>query len=407
MLKFIGMLQDKIKRYITKIFNKVVVHNKHLRPKGKYFTIQEYIGCTENAECQEVFPSYTSYLEVSEDFRNNFANFVATPHIAQIPAMRIVSIPNGRVHTDKSSSVAIISGNNKLIGEISFDFSKANPLDENNIFEQTFFHKPKKFKGTVFTMLIGGGGILNYSHFLYDSVARIAMLKKSGWYDEVDWFLVPSCKRDYQRDALRMLGIDESKVIQGDIDNHIQADRLIATTYTRYHDHIPTWCCQFLRDEFLKFNNPFSETIKNSPYVYVSRNDSDKRRVLNEPKLMNMLGKYGFKSFELAKLSFQDKISLFASAKIIIATIGAGQANLVFCESGTNVIELMPKDFTQPFFNDLSNKVNLNYDYLICRSDGHAQNIKQGEKLNLIADINEIEKRVQKILNEAAVSVLP
>ena len=198
-----------------------------------------------------------------------------------------------------------------------------------------------------------------------------------------------------------MLGIDESKVIPGDVESHIQADTLLATTYVRYHEHFPSWCCDFLRHEFLKYKLPDSEKNYNCPYVYISRNDSSKRRVLNEPELITVLDKYGFRSFELSKLSFQQKISLFTNAEIIIATIGAGQANLVFCNENTNVIELMAEDFAQPIFNDLANKVGIHYDYLICKSDGSAKNFKQGEKLNLIVDINEIEQKLKKIVKKA------
>ena len=405
MLKFADMLRKKIAKRLKKLLTNIVVHNKRLRPTGVYYTINEYIQAEKKAISKELYPSYTSYLEVSDEFKSRFVSYVEVTPVAKIPVSKIVSIPNGRVHTDKGSSVAVISGDNKLIGELSFDLGKDDPL-ENNIFEQTYFQEPKQYKGTVFTILIGEGGIVNYSHFLCDSIARIALLKKSGWYNEVDWFLVPSCKQDFQRDALKLLGIDQSKIIQGDVDNHIQADKVFATTYVRYHEHFPVWCCQFLRDEFLKFNNPNSEKIHNSPYVYISRNDSAKRRVLNEPQLVETLARYGFKSFELSKLSFHDKISLFAGAKIIIATIGAGQGNLVFCEPNTNVIEMMAEDFTQPFFNDLANKVNLNYDYLICKSDGHAKTFKQGEKINLIADIDEIEKKLHKIFNQAPVSIM-
>ena len=399
------MLKKKITRHLKKLLSEVVIHNKYLRPKGVYRTIDEYMQTEKEAVSKEVISAYTSYLDVNDEFRSKFVNYVEVTTAAQIPPSRVISIPNGRVHTDKQTSVAIISGDDKLIGELSFCLGNDNPL-ENNIFNQTYFHPPKKYKGTVFSMLIGEGGIVNYSHFLIDSVARIALLKKSGWYDKVDWFLIPSCKYDFQRDAMRMLGIDESRVIPGDINNHIQADTLITTTYVRYHEHIPAWGVQFLRDEFLKCNDPDLEKTKNSPYVYISRNDSAKRRVLNEPELMKTLDQYGFKSFELSKLSFQEKLSLFAGAKIIIATIGAGQANLMFCKPKTDVIELMAEDFTQPFFNDLANKVDLNYDYLICKSDGHAKNFKQGEKLNLIADINAIEKKLHHILKEEPTPIL-
>ncbi len=377
------------------MLTRILIRNKRYKPKAAYQTIQDYLDANSNAACEVAFAPYTSYLNVEEEFKSRFIGYVDTTIVAQIPAAKVVAIPNGRAHTDNNFSIAIIGGDNRLIGELSYDLQSSDP-SKNSIFRQNAFNIPKKYDGNVFSMLIGEGGIVNYSHFLIDSVSRIAMLKKVGWYEKIDWFLVPSQKYDFHRDILHELGIDKSKIIAGDVNNHVQADTLFATTYVRHYEHIPSWCCNFLRQEFLQ--NSIQKY--NCPYVYISRNDSAKRRVLNEPELFKMLTKYDFQSFELSKLSFTEKVSLFANAKIIIATIGAGQANLVFARENTNVIELMAKDFTQPFFNDLANKVGLHYDYLICKSDARAKNFKQGEKLNLIVNISEIEKRLKTIFEK-------
>ena len=392
------MLIRKVKRRLKKLLKQLIPHNRQYKPHGVYNFIDEYIAAVKGTEVLEIFPPYVSYLNVSDDFRKHFIGYVDTTVIAQIPAARVVVIPNGKVHTDNNYSVAIISGDNKLIGELSFDHGSRVPA-KNNIFRQNYFHKPQVCKGVVCSILIGEGGIVNYSHFLVDSLSRIALVKRAGWFDKIDYFVVPSTHYDFQRDALKMLGIEESKIISGLKEPFVQADTLIATTHVRQSEHFPAWCCQFLRDEFLKYSHIESPRYQFVPNVYISRNDSAKRRVLNEDKLMEMLSKYGFASYELSKLNFQEKIALFAQADTVIATIGAGQANLVFCKEKTNVIELMADDFAQPFFSDLANKVGLNYDYQICESTGTAETFKQGEKLDLIADIAEIERKIQKITN--------
>ena len=395
------MFLRKVIRRLKKMLHQIIPNNRQFKPRGVYNSIDEYVEAVKGAEVTEIFPSYISHLNVSDDFRRHFIGYVDTTTVAQIPVSKVVVIPKGRVHTDNNFSVAIISGNNKLIGELSFDLGSHVP-GKNNIFRQNYFKKPKVFNGVVCSLLIGEGGIVNYSHWLFDSLSRIALVKRAGWYDKIDYFLVPSTHQDFQRDSLRLLGIDESKVISGFKENHVQADTVIATTHVRHSEHFPMWCITFLRDEFLK---PAILTSKDkySPRVYISRNDSAKRRVLNETELMETLSKYGFASYELSKLNFQEKINLFAQADIVIATIGAGQGNLVFCKDKTSVIELMADDFAQPFFSDLANKSGLNYDYQICESDGRAETFKQGEKLNLKADIAEIERKVQNIINTVPV----
>ncbi len=391
------MIVRKVKRRIKRVLSRILIRNKRYKPKGVYNTIEQYTEAVKEAVCVEAYPPFTSYLDVSEEFRNHFIGYVETTMAAEIPAARVVAIPDGRVFTDNVFAISVISGDNHLIGELSYDLNSSIP-EKNAVFKQNYFKEPEKYSGNVLALLIGEGGIENPSHYLLDSISRIALVKKVGWYDKIDWFLIPSYKYGFHREVIKMLGINESKIIAGDLHNHVQADTLIATTYVRYHEHVPFWCPEFLRTEFLPHKLPLTDKKFNCPFVYISRKDSPKRRVLNEDALTQTLIKYGFQSFELSSLSFQEKITLFSNAEIIIATIGAGQINLVFSNKNTHVLELMAEDFAQPIFNDLANKVGLKYDYLICKSDGKARTFKQGEKLNLIVNIEEVERKLSKII---------
>ena len=164
------MILPKLKRVIRRIFNRIVIRNYQYKPKGVYKTIEEYAANTKGAKVIEAFPAYTSHLDVTEEFRKYFVSYVDTTSVASIPASKVVVIPNGRVHTDNNFSIAIISENNRLIGELSYDVHNDEP-SKNNIFKQRYFHTPKKYDGTVCTLLIGEGGIVNYSHFLIDSLS--------------------------------------------------------------------------------------------------------------------------------------------------------------------------------------------------------------------------------------------
>jgi capsular polysaccharide biosynthesis protein len=235
---------------------------------------------------------------------------------------------------------------------------------------------------------------------MFDALPRLQLLKKSGWFDKVDWFVVPRYKHGFQKDTLRLLGIDESKIIEGHQETHIRADNLLAPSFVRHNGHIPKWSCDFLRNHFLPLATAQSHTYS---YVYISRNDSSSRNVINESELTSMLDEYGFKKVELGSMSFAEQVSLFASAKVIIGPHGAGLANLVFCKKGTTVIELFAEDYVFPLYYDLANKVELNYDYLICSADAKANNAKQGMKLNLYVDLSKLQTKLDALLETYAV----
>jgi capsular polysaccharide biosynthesis protein len=47
--------------------------------------------------------------------------------------------------------------------------------------------------------------------------------------------------------------------------------------------------------------------------------------------------------------SFNDTMMLFHSAVMVVASHGAGLSNVLFCQPGTYVIEVMPNSFITPF----------------------------------------------------------
>ena len=73
--------------------------------------------------------------------------------------------------------------------------------------------KPKKFKGTVFSLLAGGGAKYYYYHWMIDSLAKLGLLKQIGRFDKVDYFLVPNYSAKYHKETLSHFGISEDKII--------------------------------------------------------------------------------------------------------------------------------------------------------------------------------------------------
>jgi capsular polysaccharide biosynthesis protein len=389
-------LLRKIKKRLRKSLVRVVPYNHSSKPNWFYRTIDEYIhsGVETNAKCIEVYPEYISDTHIPQEFLDKCTKYTELPKVATIPASRVVVIPQGRLYTESVENVSIITGDNKLLGEVSYQNKPSNLIEDNLLLKQQFFIPVKHFKGVVFHLLIGGSGSTNYFHWLFDSLARIHLLKKSGWFDKVDWFVVPSYKVNYQRESLDMLGIPRDKIIEGDVELHLQADLLLASTYVRYFEHVPLWCCNFLRDNFLK--PVIAERLNTSPLVYISRRDANRRRIVNEDELIDLLSGYGFKCYELTSLSFLEKIELFRKAKVVVAVHGAGQANLVFCDHGTEVLEIVPDGFVFPIFYDICNKVGANYTYLISKADTAKTTINS----NIVVDLEEVREKVKQMLSK-------
>jgi hypothetical protein len=76
--------------------------------------------------------------------------------------------------------------------------------------------------------------------------------------------------------------------------------------------------------------------------IYISRQDSHVRRVLNEAALAPVLSEYGFETVELSRLSLDAQAALFGEASHVAGVHGAGLTNLLFARPGTKVLEILP-----------------------------------------------------------------
>ena len=135
-----------------------------------------------------------------------------------------------------------------------------------------------------------------------------------------------------------------------------------------------------------------------SARIYISRNKSNRRKIINEKSLIKVLKKYNFKTIYSEKLTFQKQISIFSSAKYILGLHGAGLSNILWMNKKTFLLELRPeKDlFLNCYFN-LANLLDINYYYLICKRNNFFTSSKSS---NYKVDIKLFEKKLKEMLRK-------
>ena len=92
------------------------------------------------------------------------------------------------------------------------------------------------------------------------------------------------------------------------------------------------------------------------------------RKINNIEQVQTFLSRYDFETIYPEGMSMRDQLLLFQSAEFIISPHGAGLANLLFCEPGTKVIELMPSVEMRPFFWLVAEKLDLVHALQFCGS---------------------------------------
>jgi hypothetical protein len=341
-----------------------------------------------------VYPEQVSYLGVTDDFyaqTTDFGGLHAKPNrVEKAPPAFVLALAGGRLLADNHLSVAVMSADNRLVGDASFQYDPvrsdlARPED-NNVFVQRWFPEPRRVRGTVASLLSGGGAAVgNYYHWLIDSLPRLHLLKEAGLWDSIDYFLVYDRSRAFVADSLTALGVRPEQIIDVRTHGHLVADQLLVTSAVRgAGTHTPQWACTFLRQEL----RAAAASQKFGPCVYLSRRDAPGRRVLNEAAVEDFLRPLGFETHTLSDYSLAQQIALFAGAQVVVAPTGAGLANLVFAPAGTPVIELFPRHFTVVEYPELCYRLGLNHQFMVAEAaNGELHSRRAGWREDLTVDL--------------------
>tara|TARA_B100000575_G_scaffold259942_1_gene232538 strand:- start:1641 stop:2669 length:1029 start_codon:yes stop_codon:yes gene_type:complete len=97
--------------------------------------------------------------------------------------------------------------------------------------------------------------------------------------------------------------------------------------------------------------------------IYVTREDSEYRKIVNESDIVPILRSKGYKVINPQLYKIEEQIRIFAQAEKIIAPHGSNLANIIFCKPGTEVYEIGPKfdnKFEKIFENRYLNLAKLN-----------------------------------------------
>ncbi|MDU0369168.1 glycosyltransferase family 61 protein [Hymenobacter endophyticus] len=397
----------RTQRKAGRLLREWLPYNLHYRPVGVHASSRELAARPgSGAAYFGVVPAYTSRLHIPAEFyaqASEYAGLHDKPHPTEnVPASFVLEIIDGRIYADNFNSVAIIAADNRLVGDVSFQYSSKHwnltPPEENNIFQQRYFEPPVEVPGTMCSLLAGGGAASgNYYHWLIDSLPRLHLIREAGLLDAVDYFVVYDKTKRFVLDTLAALGIGPERLLDVQTTPHLRARSLLATSAVRGRlTHTPNWACDFLRSILLP-PPPVARTF--SPYIYISRRDAPGRHILNEPELEAMLAEYGFETHVLTPYSQAEKIALFAQAQVVIASVGAGLANIVVSPPGAQLIELFPQSFVVADYLEFTSRLSIGYQFLVCGSPHASADRTNAQRDDLRVDLAALRPLVEAALN--------
>ncbi len=340
-------------------------------PQGFYETALEWaVTCKlEKTNYYPIYPENTIKLKPPHTTDKHINYSFRFGEEVNLPASFVVVIPEGRfwLSEDEASS-AVITPDNKIIGDLSPESPALSPghpdkhPGKHSIFSRSSLPKIQYIDGNVVIL----AGLLNYVyfHWLFDILPRIHLLNLSGIAPEsIDYFVVNN-KLPFQRETLQILGIAENQIIEVATSHHIQAKKLIVPSFPGTIAWMPKWACDYLKKSLHQLNLP-SLALKNKKRIYISRNKSTNRRLINEEEIIDFLQQYDFEVVNLESMSVRQQADLLSQAEVVISPHGSGLSNLVFCQKGTKVIEILSPFYVYHCYWLISNLLELEYYYVL------------------------------------------
>lgn len=367
------MLQSVTRKIIRQSIGRVFFHLKYkpvsvLENTQTYFEQDEYDKLYRYSSARKLKFMYEDILQ------GKVTEVLAEYARPMTPGEIVVKISGGRLFTDEYNLIAVFNRKNEVIPDVCFNFEEISPgmFDERPIsLEAISRHQaidlPKTVKGTVCSLLTGGAGISHFAHWMLDVLPRIKLVKEAGWFEEVDYFLVPNYKYDFQLETLSQLGIPKEKIINAGKCQHIQAEKLIVTNspsnplYLMQH-----WKLDFLRNMFRSFKQR-STTISNGvKRFYINRRDATEHKILNEEEVIQKMESLGFTPITMSDYTIAERSELFAEAEMVVSIHGAGLMSMLFCPPETKFLEIFNESYVDPFFTEMASQLKVDYNYIIC-----------------------------------------
>lgn len=175
----------------------------------------------------------------------------------------------------------------------------------------------------------------SYGHWLLDSLPRV--LPALAIEPECR-FVVPADPPRFQLEALRMLGVGESRIVRQRTPV-LRAERLLLVHTARNLTEPRARHLLELRDRLLAAVHAGARRSRATERIWVTRSGAT-RPLVNEAELEPLLEEFGFRIVESRDLSFEDQVDLFSRARVVAGAHGAGLHNHIFHPGAATVVEV-------------------------------------------------------------------
>lgn len=383
---------------------KIALHTGKLRRRFHRFDPKKYVSITDYVHFVETwwdnlsekepneslltlsgekFDSFDSGQSINEDRKSSFlwGTTLENRHNFILRSQQI---------TFSSWGQAFIGKDGRLISELSAWFhSDQDPHGLAQFLAAKPISTGKILGSTLFLTAPASGG--NYFHWLLDVIPRFYLLKCAGIdINKFDHILFNANNKSFQREFIRRLELPENRILTLNEVSVVRTKYGCATSRPLFRNGIPPkWSVAYLRDLFASEIS----TEKSDRRIFILRENSGKRFLVDQDKIMVKLAELGFEGVRPENYTVAEQARLFASAEVVIGVHGAGLTNLVFSRPQCKVLEILPADSKLGCYWWIAGWNNLAYHYLV------AENVDHGKDSPLRIGIDKFIRSVEELIS--------
>lgn len=236
----------------------------------------------------------------------------------------------------------------------------------------------------------------HYGHFIMESLSILWIVNKENLGDFNFYFNIYTsreilCSKKWFLDFIRVLGLDFDKIYLGD-ESFIFENFVVPEQAMILHRCVDR---EKMRHVWGLINSDVLPNEKSSKLIYLSRSKllKDKRKLINEIDVENLLLSLGFEIIHPQELSFSQQLILYKNVSVVVGPSGSALHNAAFMRPGVKLISLTTKDFM--LINEL----------LCCYASGVKYSVFCGELIDELSsvwslDIVELKKFVISVMYE-------
>ena len=203
----------------------------------------------------------------------------------------------------------------------------------------------------------------NYFNWMFKAIGGLLIARE--FFPRDARVVVRLALERFEAETLAAVGVDPDSVFVLPPDSVVEFPELYLLPLTASRDGVPAPtvvnALRMLAQDRVDSARPRR--------VYITREQSSRRRIVNGEEVRVTLAKHGFTEVSTEDLSVQEQIGLFANAEAVIGVHGAGLTNAVFCAPGTVLVELQPDlRKLKPTYWNMAAVSGLRYIQIVCKS---------------------------------------